>query len=266
MSGIAPIISGCLSVVNLWISIATIVYVAKVFSSASEDPINEIIISNPGDYFKNYVPTPTPTENDITCKCESEIFKGRCSEELKSSGCSDIISQVRISNNINVVNFLSEKECKQYQDSIIDKKKLTEVFNFNLGIIRVASMLILVFILLILGLGIFVGFLPCFMESCTCIREGLACLIWLSFIVSIGLCIANLVLFLVLCLNYYSGQRFYREFLECSNVISEKFTSTFPTLEELRDNFTTYMILNIISLVISFVVSILSRQGQSKGY
>lgn len=265
MSSTGQMLSGCLSLVGLGVYIATLVFVARVYNSSSKDPFTDLVIQNPIDYFKDFsedIPD-NLNEQKFKCQCEQGLFAGRCSEEQKNNfGCTDVMSQEQISNAINVVNFLDASKCNEYFKKIVNEKtKLNEVFNFNMNVVHLTSLLVLLFIVGIFAVMILMLIIPCFLVKCFMDDPTkITCFIFLVFIISLGLGIGNIAAFIILCINYYGGDSSaYGEFLECNNVRKEKFTNEFSSLEDLRNNFTTFMILNIIAVAINLVITCIGK-------
>jgi len=262
MSSAGSTISGCLSLIGFGVSIAAIVYVAKVYNNSSEDPFINRIIEKPEDYFSD-IPEDL-TENKFKCKCEQGVFDGRCNGEQKTFGCIDVLSQEPISyviNDINVINFLDESICQNYYKEIaFNKKKLDEVFNFNMSVIHLTSLLLLLSIVIIFAVVIVLSIIPCILTKCFTDPSNATCFICLVYVVSLILAIGEIAVFIILCINYYGGDSVtYGEFLECHNVKKEKFTLEFPTLEELRGDFTVLMVLIIISISLNLLIAIANK-------
>ena len=86
-------------------------------------------------------------------------------------------------------------------------------------------------------------------------------------IINFGSGITNLVLFIILCVRYYGGDtNKYVEFLDCYNVNKNKFSEKFKDIEELKSDFTVFMVLCIIYLVLNFCSSGSSSQKKNEEY
>ena len=258
MSNACQKITCLIQLIGLGVYIANIVYAIKLYSSSSKDPFEDVVIQNPNDYFN--IKSQELTEKKFKCLCEQGIFVGRCSDEQKAFGCSDVSFQERNFNNINVVNFLEKNKCDNYTTQIVvNKKKLNEIFKFNMNTINLTSLLVLIFI----ALAIIFMTIVTISFACKKIFQNpkiKECLIFIIFFISFLLSFGNLIAFIFLCINYFEGDSLaYGEFLDCDNVKKSKFTSEFLTLEELRDSFPIFMILNIISIVTNLLLSILNK-------
>ena len=95
--------------------------------------------------------------------------------------------------------------------------------------------------------GLLIPFLPCII--CFGLGSG----------------ITELVLFIILCVNYGNGQTSeFVEFLNCEGVKSSAFTEKYKDIINLKDNYTPFMVLYIIFLVLNFCQSFFSNQKKEE--
>ena len=115
--------------------------------------------------------------------------------------------------------------------------------------------------LIFLSCGAWLGTLCCG-EKALLILVPFAPLILIAFI---GAAIASVVLFIILIVRYYKGDvRLYVEFLDCRNVIRTKFSDKFKDIEDLKSNFSVFMTLYIIYLILNFCTGSSSKQKEEE--
>jgi len=257
-------LSDCIQFIYLGISIASLVYICKIYTLTSND-LFDTKLENPGTYFVSSVQT--FSKMDKQCKCGEEIVNDFCTEEQILSGCVDIYSNQNLDKQKFLRFLLEESQCKSYETQIkAGDKKLNEVFKLNIsGIHEMATGLIALVVISFAVLALIL-FLSCgAMCGTLCCGESamliLVPCIPVMIIVGFGSGITNLVLFIILCVRYYGGDTgAYVEFLECKNVNRAKFNEKFKDIEQLKSDFTVFMVLHIIYLVLNFCSSGSSSQ------
>jgi len=257
-------LSDCIQFIYLGISIASLVYICKIFTLTKND-LFDIKLEDPGTYFISTVQT--FSKMDKQCKCGEEVVNDFCTEEQILSGCVDISLNQNLDKQKFLRFLLEETQCKNYETQIkAGDKKLNEIFKLNISGIH--EMVLGLLILIIISFGVLILF---FVLSCGAICGSICCgesaililvpCIPVMIIVAFGSGITNLVLFIILCVRYYGGDtRTYVEFLECKNVNRAKFSEKFKDIEELKSDFTVFMVLHIIYLVLNFLTSGSSSQ------
>ena len=249
------------------ISIASLVYICKIYSLTKED-LFDTKLENPEMYFvSSYQSLSTM---DKQCKCGDEIVNDFCTEEQILSGCVDIFLNQNLDKQKFLRFLLEETKCKDYESQIKEgNKKMNEIFKLNISGIHSMIVGLLALIIITFGVLALMLFLSCG-AACgqICCGEGafliLVPCIPVIIIVAFGSGITNLVLFIILLVRYYGGDtRTYVEFLECKNVNRSKFSDKFKDIEELKTDFTIFMILHIIYLILNFCSS--GSSSQKKG-
>ena len=248
-------VSDCIQFICLGISIASFVYICKIFKLTKVDLFDKKL-ENPDKYFDSS--NQAFFQKSKQCKCGEEIVKDSCTEEELLSGCVEI-SLSQNSDKQKFLRFLlDESKCKNYEDQIKEgNKKLNEIFKLNIsGIHAIVTGLIIVVILslavIILITFIRFGSIFCGENAVLLIIPCLPCIL----IISYGSGITNLVLFIILLVKYYDGEtRTYVEFLECKIVNRNQFSEKFRDIEELKLNFTVFMTLHVIYSILNFIIS-----------
>ena len=245
-------LGGCVSLVYFALSIAILVYTAKVFNYSSDNPFD--IQLKPGENWTDFF-----NETSVSikqCKCGEEILNDFCNEEQILSGCVDV-TETELKNNTQFLRYLKmdNKKCKKYIDqikSLSHEETLSEIFTLKFDTIH--NMALGLLILVIIGLGIVVLML---ITGCgaLCLGEcAVLCLVpFLPVIIlfNIGAGVTNLILFIILSVNYFGGDTStYIDFLDCNGVKKDKFNEKFEKVENLKNVFVTFFVLNIIYLVL----------------
>ena len=150
-----------------------------------------------------------------------------------------------------------EPKCQAYEKTIMNPttQKLGDVFKIDMETINgriffilVVNILVVAFILFILVESILVMILPGILNCLSIV------LIALSIAVYVGLILSNIV-FLLLIYSYYSSDtNTYNAFLTCKNVNYDGF-SKYRVVEKFKYNFKRFMIFNIISMLLSFILN-----------
>ena len=248
-------LGGCVSLVYFALSIAILVYTAKVFNYSSDNPFD--IQLKPGENWTDFF-----NETSVSikqCKCGEEILNDFCNEEQILSGCVDV-TETELKNNTQFLRYLKmdKKKCNKYKEDIKNlthDETLSEVFTLKFDTIHKMALGLL--ILVIIGFGIVVLLLITGCGS-LCLGEcGILCLVpFLPVIIlfNVGAGVTNLILFIILSVNYFSGDTStYVDFLDCKGVIKDKFNEKFKKVENLKDVFITFFVLNIIYLVLGCI-------------
>lgn len=251
------------SIINLGIGIAALVYAIRIFIYSSENPFENKIIDSPEKYF-NDMRNLFMDENP-KCKCGQEIFESRCSEEQKTLGCWEVLADEQSLENKKTLRYLMEtSKCEEYEKLIKGGKPLNEIFELKISTIHIISLIMMIIVILF-----FIFFLILLFTTCGCIcfacfvkdpDQFIYCLPWFIIIVVIlGIC--NAISFIILCVFYYTGDMTtYAGFLDCSNVNKNQFIQDFQILEDLRSAFTTFLVLNIIGIILGFLSTCTSKK------
>ena len=155
-------------------------------------------------------------------------------------------------------------KCELYQNSIMNPKvtKLGDFFELNIEKIHSrANILLLLFILMIVFL--FLTFFSLFLYS----KTKSLWFICLSCIVTLGnifLVVFNFIFTILLLVAYYNGDTYrFVEFLSCKNVNREEF-GNYLFAEKLKKDFTIFVILNIINLIMNSRVNSSTKTNNQK--
>ena len=261
--------SDCIQFIYLGISIASLVYICKIFTLTKND-LFDIKLEDPGTYFISTVQT--FSKMDKQCKCGEEVVNDFCTEEQILSGCVDISLNQNLDKQKFLRFLLDGEQCRSYEYSIKDGKKLNEVFKLNVSGIHEMAMGLIGVVVISFAVLVLILFLSCGAACGTlCCGENAAFILLpcvpVIMIIGFGSGITCLVLFIILCVRYYGGDtNKYVEFLDCYNVNKNKFSEKFKDIEELKSDFTVFMVLCIIYLVLNFCSSGSSSQKKNEEY
>ncbi len=248
-------VSQCIQFISIPISIASLVYISKIYTLTKVDKF-DTKLENPEQYFNSSIET--LSQMDKKCKCGEEVLNNYCTEKQILSGCFDISLNQSFDKPQNLRFLLEETKCKSFETQIKEgNKKLNEIFKLNIsGIHSIVTGLIII-ILLNLAVLFLISFVSC---GAFCFGEKayyllvpcLPCIL----IISYGSGITNVVLYIILLVRYYGGDiRKYAEFLECSNVKRSQFNIEFKDIEELKFDFTVFISLHIIYIILNIITS-----------
>lgn len=248
-------IGSCVSFIFTVIAIVALIYTIRIFNFSEVDPFKTTTKAD----IKPYIKDLELYDNFEVkkCKCGEEIVNDFCTEEQRLSGCVDFSSNL-LNDKKEFLRYLVEDEkCKDFQHRIIDLKDtdtLDLAFKLNLDMVHKMALGILIIIIanfVVIGLILFVscGSICCGEGAAVLLLPCIPCIL----IVAIFSDIVNLVLFIILCVNYYSGDvRDYVDFLDCSCIKDRNgLSNKFKDIEELKSSFTTFMILTIIYIILS---------------
>ena len=150
-----------------------------------------------------------------------------------------------------------EPKCQAYEKMIMNPttQKLGDVFKINMETINgriyfilIVNILIIAFFLFIILEGILLIILPG-ISACLAIV-----LLALSIALYVGLILSNII-FIVLIYSYYSSDtNAYNDFLTCKNVNYDGF-SKYRVIEKFKYDFKRFMIFNIVSMLLSFILN-----------
>ena len=269
MSGTA---GNCLSTIFMAMGITILVYTARIYIYTKEDPFKDDLPSLEEREVLYFEPTQASLyqkqEPQKQCICENKVLNDFCTEEQIKSGCKDITLNTQKNPKKFLRYLLETYQCNEFRDKILSPsiQNLNQVFDLKFGMINKMALGLL--ILAAIGLAIFglIILATCF--SLCCGEAALALLIpFLPCIICFGLGsgITELVLFIILCVNYGNGQTSeFVEFLNCQGVKSSAFTEKYKDIINLKDNYTPFMVLYIIFLVLNFCQSFFSNQKKEE--
>jgi hypothetical protein len=155
-------------------------------------------------------------------------------------------------------------KCELYQDIIMNEKvtKLGDFFDLNIRSIHskstyliIISVLSLCFLILSF-LGLFL-----FNKTNSIVVICLTCIVVLA---NVALGILNFIIMIFLLLSFYNGDTYrFVEFLNCKNVNKDEFTP-YLFAEKLKKDFTTFVILNAISLFMNYNTNSSMKQNNNQ--
>jgi hypothetical protein len=247
---------GIIQTINLGLCIAIIVYTVRIETEAKN--------GNPLEKYDNKTNPINISYAQLEkyCQCGEDILKNICTEEQIISGCYDITPNKQKS-------FLRSLEpnviCSNIKADLIDKKgKYSEVFTLNYDMVYKMSLGILIVDCCILGVIIVLiisvfGFLCCG-EGALCLLAACApCII----VIVLFSGITNLVLFIILLVNFYKGRttgEFLEYYSECLNDEEKvKLFSEYTTLNNMHSYMTVFIILNSIGSFFNYLGSCFSK-------
>ena len=165
---------------------------------------------------------------------------------------------------------MADNVCNDYVNKFKGQNYgLNDVFELKISKIHATSIAMLVIICLSFFCLIVYFCAFCGSICCACfLRDPYQCLFCVPIFFIIGLIVGvgNLAAFITLMVFYFTGDiSKYADFLDCSNVNKDKFIQDFKNLEDLRSAFITFMVLNIIGIVLNLISNCLNKKDDSSG-
>ena len=262
--------AGIIETICLGLFIAILVFNFRVYNNTGDNPLEKFDkdINNTQialNLFINEDQDSKP-ENKIFqeygkyCQCDEKILNNICSEEQIISGCFDVSKK---SDKI-LLRHLGDDICQDV-NFLLQKKdnKFSKVFDLGFDMVHkmaLGLLVIVIAVLCVIGLGLLT-------VICTaCCGEG-ALAILVPFLPCI-ICVAafsgivNLVLFIILMVNYYKG-RTTGDFLDYYNKCADDgqkqlLKTTFEELDSLDSNMTAFVVLNFIGMFFNIISSCLN--------
>lgn len=259
----ASVFKTILQLIEMAISITTIVYVAKIYKGTKENPLEvfdrniESIASNTID---NVVPSKVSKVKDKFCQCGEKIINKICSEEQIIEGCYDIS---KYEENLSL-RVLEDSTCDEIQTELTNNNdKLSEVFDLNYGTVRKMALGILI-VLCLVGFSVFitlmtqVGIIICGEKAALIILPFFICIICICLFAGL----TNFILFMIMLVKYYKGRTtgefldFYEDCLDADEKSSLE--KTYNKLDDINKDMTVFVALNFVQLGLSMIESCLS--------
>ena len=236
-----------------------ILYTRKIYDNTKNDPLKKPLNENRTIYFKNITEIFTPYEKQ--CVCGDEVLNDFCTEEQILSGCHEKTLNKQQNTNLFLRFLMSNTKCKEYENKIrnYEIQSLSEIFDINAGKINNMAFGILVSTIVTMCLAFILSIIPCFFIKCDdkfhSVSKIVQMLIVLLCIISF---IINLILFIILCVQYNKGDTAdYVSFLTCNNIEKKSFKE-FDDAEDLKSNYKSFLIVNIIYYVLSAIYIVCS--------
>ena len=239
------------NLIYLAISIVNLVFICRIFVETKNNPFDSEQEEDKIFYFNDNFNSNLPLSSTLKqCKCGQNILNDFCTEEQILSGCTDISFSEKINNQKFLRFLMSEKDCLEIKDNIINNNKtLNQIFdtkiktihNISIGLLVVAvvNLCPLLIILSTVDLNGLCDF--CFI-CCIPFLPIILCSICFSLIV-------DLILFIIITVDYFQGDtKRYNDFLNCSFVSKDGFDK-YKDLEKLKTDFIVFMIINILYMI-----------------
>ena len=263
--------NGIFQAIQLGISIAIIVLIAKIYNRTEENPLEKYDksqqnpINNTVDNYINKVDYVSSHARFKYCQCGEEILNNICTEEQIISGCFDVSKN---SDRLLLRNL--EDICTPLKNDIQSKGGYSKAFDLGFDMVHKMALGILI-VLIAVGASVVlaviaeVGKLCCGEGAALIIAPCAICMICV--IMFAGL--TNFILFIILMVNYYKGTTT-GEFLDYYNstCLSEdekkSLKSTFDELDSLDSIMTAFVTLNFIGIGLSCISSCLGIANKEK--
>lgn len=257
---------GVVEAINLGLSIAIIVYTVRIYNETKKDldPLQEYDISRENRTLLSSS-NPSSLKNNVQisnyCQCGEEILNNVCTEEQIIKGCYDITKNDQ--NNL-LRNLVDQQLCNDVISERKNGKGFAEIFKLNYKTVSKMALGILIIYCCLLGA---IALVIIMAISFACCQEAAACcLIFLPivFIVFIFSGVANLVLFIIMLVNFYKG-RTTGEFLDfyndCNYEKKDDLAYTAETLKRIKNYMTVFIVLNSIAIFFNYVGAVLNKQS-----
>ena len=262
--------ASCLQTINFGISIAIIVLTVKIYQFTDKNP--NILLDFDTDINHRYdsegkkIPVVSQLNELVTknvfelgkyCQCGEEILENICTEEQIISGCYDISKK----NEKSLLRNLADDEVCKLEVNL-QTPNFSKVFDLGFDMVYKMALGILIIYCAVLGVSVLV-IIATFGALC-CGECALALLLPclpVIFIVVIFSGITNLVLFIIMMVNYYKGNTtgefldYYNNCLTNQEIIKNLIKPTFDELDGLDSNFTAFVVLNFIGIFLNWVTS-----------
>lgn len=258
--------ASCLQTINFGVSIAIIVLTVKIYQFTDKNP--NILEKLDTDLKNGRSSTGTGSGlNELVtknifelgkyCQCGEEILENICTEEQIISGCYDISKK----NEKSLLRNLADNEVCNLKITL-ENPNFHEIFDLGFGMVYKMALGILIIYCAVLGVSVLV-IIATFGALC-CGECALALLLPclpVIFIVVIFSGITNLVLFIIMMVNYYKGNTtgefldYYNNCLTNQEIIKNLIKPTFDELDGLDSNFTAFVVLNFIGIFLNWVTS-----------
>lgn len=258
--------ASCLQTINFGVSIAIIVLTVKIYQFTDKNP--NILEKLDTDLKNGRSSTGTGSGlNELVtknifelgkyCQCGEEILENICTEEQIISGCYDISKK----NEKSLLRNLADNEVCNLKITL-ENPNFHEIFELGFDMVYKMALGILIIYCAVLGVSVLV-IIATFGALC-CGECALALLLPclpVIFIVVIFSGITNLVLFIIMMVNYYKGNTtgefldYYNNCLTNQETTKNLIKPTFDELDGLDSNFTAFVVLNFIGIFLNWVTS-----------
>ena len=268
----------CLQTINLGISIAIIVLTVRIYNF-TEDNITILETFDSNHYYtstgkRETQPTPASLNELIIknvfelgkyCQCGEEILENICTEEQIISGCYDVSKNKEKS----LLRNLDDTEICSEKIQLGGNPDFHKHFDLGFNMVYKMALGILIIYIAVLGVTVLVLFAAFGTICCgECALAILLPFLPVIFIVALFSGITNLVLFIIMMVNYYKGNTT-GEFLDYYNNcmsdpkykdMHEDLKDTFEKLDDLDSNFTAFVVLNFIGIFVNWLSSCFNKK------
>jgi hypothetical protein len=273
----------CLQTINLGISIAIIVLTVRIYNF-TEDNITILETFDSNHYYNNitgdretqHIPASLNelvAKNDFElgkyCQCGEEILENICTEEQIISGCYDVSKNKEKS----LLRNLDDTEICSEKIQLGGNPDFHKHFDLGFNMVYKMALGILIIYVAVLGVTVLVLFAAFGTICCgECALAILLPFLPVIFIVVLFSGITNLVLFIIMMVNYYKGNTT-GEFLDYYNNcmsdskykdMHEDLKDTFEKLDDLDSNFTAFVVLNFIGIFVNWLSSCFNKKKQDQ--
>ena len=272
----------CLQTINLGISIAIIVLTVRIYNF-TEDNITILETFDSNHYYtstgkRETQPTPASLNELIIknvfelgkyCQCGEEILENICTEEQIISGCYDVSKNKEKS----LLRNLDDTEICSEKIQLGGNPDFHKHFDLGFNMVYKMALGILIIYIAVLGVTVLVLFAAFGTICCgECALAILLPFLPVIFIVALFSGITNLVLFIIMMVNYYKGNTT-GEFLDYYNNcmshptykdMHEDLKDTFEKLDDLDSNFTAFVVLNFIGIFVNWLSSCFNKKKEDQ--
>lgn len=269
----------CLQTINLGINIAIIVLIAKIYNTTGDN----IDVLEKFDNSHRYNSTTGKTiplnsglnelvsknifELGTYCQCGEEILENICTEEQIISGCYDISKNKE---KPLLRNLDDDEICSQIEINL-EKPDFHKQFDLGFDMVHKMALGILIIYCAVLGVTVLVLFAAFGVICCgECALAILLPCLPIILIVVIFSGITNLVLFIILMVNYYKGNttgEFLDYYNNCMSGNKYQYMHTdlkdiFEVLDTLDSNVTAFVVLNFFGIFLNWISSCFNKKKE----
>ena len=272
----------CLQTINLGISIAIIVLTVRIYNF-TEDNITILETFDSNHYYtstgkRETQPTPASLNELIIknvfelgkyCQCGEEILENICTEEQIISGCYDVSKNKEKS----LLRNLDDTEICSEKIQLGGNPDFHKHFDLGFNMVYKMALGILIIYIAVLGVTVLVLFAAFGTICCgECALAILLPFLPVIFIVALFSGITNLVLFIIMMVNYYKGNTtgefldYYHNCMSDSTYkdMHEDLKDTFEKLDDLDSNFTAFVVLNFIGIFVNWLSSCFNKKKEDQ--
>ena len=240
------------SLIYFAISIAILALTILIYKYTIKDPFEERL--NEGETWKDFfISAFEDDSSDLEIQNKEQILAN--------------ISEIPFENNTQFQRYLKMEEykCQNYKEDILELEQ-TSTLNiiFKSHFKTIHKMALGLLIMVIIGIGVFVITLIALCGSICCGECAYVILIPflpIIFLYSIGSGIVNLILFIILSVNYFNSDiSTYVSFLDCKDVSKNRFHRKYEDIENLKNIFIPFFVLYIIYIVFGLIHSAINRK------